>query len=282
MLKLMYITNRPDIAQIAETAGVDRIFVDMEFIGKAERQKGLDTVKSRHTVEDVRVIREAVETAEVLVRVNPIHEALPDYPSSRDEIDASIANGADILMLPFFKTVEEVRTFLNLVGGRTRTMLLVETPEAAERLDEILELPGIDEVYIGLNDLSLGYGLPFMFQTLADGTVEKLCFKLRQKGIFYGFGGIASVGEGKLPAEYIIREHYRLGSGCVILSRSFCDVTKVRHVGIINDRFLKGVRRIRQVEEECEEHAKFFRENEAEVRRRVAEICNQIRSEAGT
>ncbi len=281
MLKLMYITNRPDIAQIAETAGVDRIFVDMEFIGKADRQKGLDTVKSRHTVADVRVIKEAVETAEVLVRVNPIHDALPDYFSSKDEIDASIANGADILMLPYFKTVEEVRTFLELVNGRVRTMLLVETPEAAERLDEILELPGIDEVYIGLNDLSLGYGMPFMFQLLADGTVERLCFKLRQKGVFYGFGGIASIGSGLLPAEHIIREHYRLGSGCVILSRSFCDVSKIKHVGVINRMFLRGVRAIREVEEECEEHARFFWDNEALVRRKVAEIADAVRSEAG-
>ena len=37
-LKLMYITNRPDVALIAEQNGVDRIFVDMEYIGKAERQ----------------------------------------------------------------------------------------------------------------------------------------------------------------------------------------------------------------------------------------------------
>ena len=37
-LKLMYITNNPDVARIAEEAGVDRIFVDMEYIGKADRQ----------------------------------------------------------------------------------------------------------------------------------------------------------------------------------------------------------------------------------------------------
>ena len=43
-LKLMYITNRPEIAQIAESAGVDRIFVDMEYIGKAKRQYGTDSV----------------------------------------------------------------------------------------------------------------------------------------------------------------------------------------------------------------------------------------------
>ncbi len=275
MLKLMYITNRPEIAQIAETAGVDRIFVDMEFIGKDERQKGLDTVKSHHTLQDVAAIKGAVETAELLVRVNPIHGALPDYPDSRAEIDGAIAAGADILMLPYFKTAEEVRSFLRLVDGRARTMLLLETPEAVEQLDEILALPGIDEVHIGLNDLSIGYGKRFMFELLADGTVEQLCFKLRRKGVFYGFGGIASLGNGMLPSEYIIREHYRLGSGCVILSRSFCDVTKVRHIGVINAMFLKGVREIRELEAECEKHARFFRENEAELRRKVDLICKR-------
>ena len=101
-LKLMYITNRPEIAQNAETAGVDRIFVDLEYIGKAERQGGMDTVQSRHTLDDVKRISEAITTAELLVRVNPIHDALDNYPSSKDEIDATIEAGADILMLPFF------------------------------------------------------------------------------------------------------------------------------------------------------------------------------------
>ena len=278
MLKLMYITNQPEIAQIAESAGVDRIFVDMEFIGKSERQKGLDTVKSHHTVQDAAIIKAAVESAEVLVRVNPIHEALPDYPASREEIEATVAAGADIIMLPYFKTVEEVRTFLELVGGRTKTMLLLETPEAVACLNEILALPGIDEVHIGLNDLSLGYGLPFMFQLLADGTVEQICFQLRQHGVAYGFGGIASLGNGMLPSEFIIKEHYRLGSGCVILSRSFCDVSKIRHIGIINSLFLQGVREIRELEAECEKHAVFFRENKAELCRRVASICDMMRT----
>ena len=49
-LKLMYITNNPTVAKIAECTGVDRIFVDMEYIGKEKRQAGLDTVKSRHTI----------------------------------------------------------------------------------------------------------------------------------------------------------------------------------------------------------------------------------------
>ncbi|MBR3381740.1 MAG: aldolase [Clostridia bacterium] len=272
MLKLMYITNRPDIAQIAESAGVDRIFVDMEFIGKDVRQKGMDTVKSHHTVEDAARIKRSVETAEVLVRVNPIHDALPDYPSSEEEIDAVVKAGADIIMLPYFKTVEEVGTFLRLVNGRAKTMLLIETPEAVERIDEILELPGIDEIHIGLNDLSIGYGRKFMFELLADGTVEQLCFKFRKKGIPFGFGGVASVGNGMLPSEYIIKEHYRLGSGCVILSRSFCDVDKVNHIGVINATFLRGVKEIRKLEKECERHSRFFYDNERELVRLVGLI----------
>ena len=39
-LKLMFITNDPQTARIAQAAGVDRIFVDMEALGKAERQGG--------------------------------------------------------------------------------------------------------------------------------------------------------------------------------------------------------------------------------------------------
>ena len=273
MLKLMYITNRPDIAQIAESAGVDRIFVDMEFIGKDARQKGLDTVKCHHTVDDVRAVKNAVASAQVLVRVNPIHDALSDYFSSEDEINAVIEAGADIVMLPYFRTAGAVSRFLGTVNGRARTMLLLETPEAVENLDQILALPGIDEIHIGLNDLAIGYGRKFMFELLADGTVEQLCFRLRKRGIPFGFGGIASIGKGLLPSEYIIKEHYRLGSGCVILSRSFCDVAKLHHIGMINATFIRGVREIRDLERQCEKHSSFFYENEKELIRLVDNIC---------
>ena len=101
-LKLMYITNRPEVAQIAEGAGVDRIFVDMEYIGKAARQGGMDTVQSHHTVEDVRSLRGILTRSELQVRVNPVHDATSDYPSTEEEIDAVISAGADVIMLPFF------------------------------------------------------------------------------------------------------------------------------------------------------------------------------------
>ena len=60
MLDLIYITNNPQVAKIAEDSGVDWIFVDMEFIGKDDRQGGLDTVQNHHTIQDIRNVREAV------------------------------------------------------------------------------------------------------------------------------------------------------------------------------------------------------------------------------
>lgn len=273
-LKLMYITNRPDVAQIAEAAGVDRIFVDMEYIGKFERQGGMDTVQSYHTIADIAAVRNAITEAELMVRVNPIHQATENYGSSEEEINAAIEAGADVLMLPFFKTVDEVRTFIEMVGGRAKTFPLLETPEAVEVIDKILDLDGLDEIHIGLNDLSLGYGKKFMFELLSDGTVERLCHKFRAKEIPYGFGGIGGIGKGSLPAEYVIREHYRLGSSCAILSRSFCDVKKVQHMGEIAKIFIDGVREIRHLEAECQTYMNYFTKNRELVAQTVAQIVD--------
>ena len=280
-LKLMYITNQPEIAQIAQSAGVDRIFVDMEYIGKSDRQGGMDTVQSRHTVEDVKRIREVATKSEVLVRVNPIHDATADFCSTEQEIDEVIAAGADVVMLPFFKTAAEVARFVKAINGRVRSMILVETPESVAKIDEILEVKGIDEVFIGLNDLSLGYGMAFMFELLTNGTVEKLCEKFRRKHIPYGFGGIASLGRGVLPSEYIIREHYRLGSTCSILSRSFCNVNIIDDIDVIKSIFKNGMSEIRELELKCTLELKmgddyYFIHNKEVVDEKVHEISEKI------
>ena len=275
-LKLMYITNRPDVAMIAEKSGVDRILVDMEYIGKALRQRGMDTVQNHHTIEDVRRVRGAISEAELVVRVNPIHDALTDYPDSRDEIEAVIQAGADIIMLPYFKTLEEIRQFLSIVDGRVRTMLLLETAEAVDILDSILDMGGFDEIHIGLNDMGISYGKKFMFELLADGTVEALCRKMEVRGKFYGFGGIASLGRGMVPAEMIIKEHYRLGSRMAILSRSFCNVDKFDEIAAIEEIFFRGIREIRAFEKECEFHTRFFEENRSKLITAVAEVVDKM------
>jgi 2-keto-3-deoxy-L-rhamnonate aldolase RhmA len=278
-LELMFVTNRVDIAEAAQSAGVDRIFVDMEYIGKDDRQGGMDTVQNKHTIDDVKALRKVLNKSTLFVRCNPVHDATDNYSSTEDEIDSIVEAGADVIMLPFFQNAAQVRRFIKAVGGRVRTNLLVETPEAVENLDEILEVEGIDEIHIGLNDLHLGYGMTFMFQLVADGTVEKICEKIKKTNISYGFGGVARVGTGTLPAECVLGEHYRLGSDRVILSRAFCDVTKESTFEDIKEKFQTGVRDLREFEKELidwteERHLS----NHKETKRCVDKIVEMIKN----
>lgn len=241
-LKLMYITNKPQVAIIAQKYGVDRIWVDLETLGKAERQGHMDSVKSHHSVEDIQKIVPFLKQSEMLVRVNPLNV------DSEEEINAVIEAGADLIMLPMWKTAEEVQTFLQFVDGRVKTILLLETKEAVECLDEVLVAGGVDEIHIGLNDLHLSYNMNFMFEPLANGMVEAICRKIDRYHIPYGFGGIAKLGYGDLPAENIIQEHYRLGSTRAILSRSFCNAEQISSFEEIEQIFAINMQTLREYE----------------------------------
>lgn len=270
-LKLMYITNNVDVAKVAQANGVDRIWVDLETLGKQERQRHIDSVKSKHSIEDIRKIVPILSSSEMLVRVNPLN------PKSEEEINEVIDAGADIIMLPMWKSADDVAKFLKIVNKRVKTTLLLETKEAVECLDEVLENGGFDEIHIGLNDLHLSYHLKFMFELLTNKTVEKICDKIKKYDIPYGFGGIAKIGEGALPAEKIIMEHYRLGSTRAILSRSFCNVERTSSLDEITDIFNKNMEVQRNFEREVTKMSnEEFNNNRIEIDKCVKQIVKQM------
>jgi hypothetical protein len=215
MLNLMLITGEPALAAYAIECGVQRIFVDLETLGKQARQGHRDTLISSHTIHDVKAVRAVIPGRELLVRVNPIHA------DSAAEIEAVVSAGADIIMLPMFQNMAEVRLATAAIRGRCKFMPLVETPAAVELVSELAREPGVDEIYVGLNDLHLALGLDFMFELVSDGTVERIALQCRAAKMPFGFGGIARVDEGMLPGELVLAEHHRLGSSAVILSRTF-------------------------------------------------------------
>lgn len=269
-LKLMYITNRPEVALIAQKYGVDRIWIDLETLGKEERQPG-NTVKSHHTIDDIKKIKPILTTSELLVRINPWNEGSPE------EIEKVIEAGADMIMLPMWKSVLEVKRFLEAVAGRVKTTLLLETKEAVNCVDEVLKLKP-DEIHIGLNDLHLSFRKTFMFEMLADGTVETLCQKCKAAGIPYGFGGIARLGKGDLKSETVIMEHKRLGSTRAILSRSFCDANTCKDVSEIELIFADSMKELYAFEEVCNSCTpEMFEQNRETVRFSVYEIVRKIK-----
>ncbi len=168
-------------------------------------------------------------------------------------------------MLPYFKTIKEVDTFIRYVDTRAKTCLLVETPEAATLLETIVEIPGINMIHIGLNDMHLALKMKFMFQLLTDGSVDKWARVIKSKGIMFGFGGLASLDGGIVPGQMILKEHYRLGSRMVILSRSFCNTDQMRDLNEIRTLFRNGIRDIRMLETECLHQSSEYFSSEDEI-----------------
>lgn len=215
MLELFQITNDPAFARRCDAIAGVRLFVDLEAMGKAERQAGRDTFISPHRLDDVAAIKAELQRAKLMVRVNPLH------PGSAAEVEAVLARGADRLMLPMFSDAGQVREFCALVGGRAPVTTLLETPGALRTLPEWIATPGLAEVFVGLNDLHLALGHRFMFEPLALGLVDQVAAACREQGLPFGFGGIAQLDGGLLPGRDVLAEHLRLGSGAVILSRTF-------------------------------------------------------------
>ncbi|MCA9015509.1 MAG: hypothetical protein KDA77_09295, partial [Planctomycetaceae bacterium] len=211
-MKYLFITDCPEIAGYVDQCGVDRIFVDLEILGKVKRQGGRDTVISRHKRENVKKVKQAVRHAEVLVRVNPLN------PQSTDEIESVIEQGADCLMLPMFRSLEEVEWFCQRVDSRAQVVPLVETVGAMNQLEQIVQVPGVSQIHIGLNDLHLDLELNFMFELMSNGMVEQMASVCKLAGIPFGIGGISTVDQGLVSGSMILSEHARLGSEWVILS----------------------------------------------------------------
>jgi hypothetical protein len=110
-----------------------------------------------------------------------------------------------------------------------------------------------------------------MFEPLALGHVDQVAEAARKQGVRFGFGGIARLDEGMLPGRDVLAEHLRLGSGAVILSRTF------HRAG--EGSFEEQVAQLRRAEEELA--ARSADEIEAD-RLRIAAVIRQIAAGMGS
>lgn len=204
------------LAAEADAAGVDRIGLDLERIGKAERQSGRATWHSPHQLKDLAPLAARIATDKLFVRCNGMHAGTPD------EVETLIDSGVGILMLPNFTTEAEVANFVDLVADRARVVPLVERT-AAQAIIPILPALGIREIHIGLNDLSIDLGRPNRLEVLASSFMDRLCQTARTAGLRFGVGGLARAGDDSLPvpSDHVIAQHPRLGSTGALLARSF-------------------------------------------------------------
>lgn len=225
---LSLITNDPIMTAYAQSAGIDRIMIDLEVKGKSSRQQGKDLFLSTHTRSDIPIIRKVCNKDTLFVRINPIDR------DSKEEIDTVVKMGADIIMLPYFHTIDEVKTFLKLTNGSVMTSLLIETKEAAELLSELIELAGVNEIHFGLNDLGISCGYKNIFEPILNGSLEEYAKIINYKKIPWGFGGIGKLSNVTLPInpKLLLYEQIRLKASRGWLGRSFRDALDEKNIEI--------------------------------------------------
>lgn len=207
---VLFSKNPPFIRQAVES-GVDSIIVDWECIGKEQRQALYDTQINNDTLEDLRRVR-ACTKAKVICRVNSYGA------TTAEEVEHAVVAGADEILLPMVRTLEEVETVLGQVDGRCGVGILVETVAAVKLAGELARLP-LSRVYVGLNDLAIERNTPNIFTALVDGTVDRMRPLFR---IPFGFGGLTLPDRGHpIPCRLLIGELARLWCNFSFLRRSF-------------------------------------------------------------
>lgn len=170
---------------------------------------------SPHTLDDLAAL--PLSRAQRFARIDPLHDG------SAAQIDAALACGAQVLMLPMTMDASHAAAFARYVAGRATAVLLVEHIDAVRRLDSIVRVPGIDEVHIGLNDLALSLQLPNRWLALAGDLVADAGAIVVGAGLRFGVGGIGRAGDRDLPvpSDLVYAEYARTGATSALIARSF-------------------------------------------------------------
>lgn len=214
---LTLFTRDPELALAADRAGVDRIGVDIERLGKNARQSHLSTWISDHQELDLVPLRKQLVRARLFARCNPLHAG------SSAEIDRLLDLGVQVIMLPFFHEAGEAEQFIRLVDGRATPVLLLETAAAASSVADICRVGGVEEIHIGLNDLYLSLGWKSHFEVLVSDLLERLSAAILESGLRLGVGGLGRAGDNSLPvpADLVYAQYPRLGASAALISRVF-------------------------------------------------------------
>ncbi len=161
------VLGSPEVASALATSGLDWVCLDAQH-GLFDRAALHATLRSRRP-----------GWADVLVRVSALDEAAIGFA-----LDA----GASTVIVPMVETREQAERAARAVhypprGARSwgpvaplwgatataagRCWIMVETPAALARLDELLSTPGVDGVFVGPFDLALALGVE-LDELLAD------------------------------------------------------------------------------------------------------------------
>ena len=215
--RFTFFTNNICQAEWADKAGITNIGPDLEVFNKHLRQDAKKTWISDHQESDIPKVYQRIASHKRFVRCNPINSG------SKSEINSLIEQGAETIMLPYFFNIQQATTFIEIIDGRAAPFLLVETDCAAQILDKLIELEGVKEIHLGLNDLHLTLGMKNHFELLCSPLMEELCTLLKNSSMPFGFGGVGRALDNSLliSSDLVYAQYPRLGASGALISRVF-------------------------------------------------------------
>lgn len=210
-------TADPHVAAAAQAAGVDRIGVDLEVRGKAQRQASRPSWIAGHTLDDLRRIVDVLSTSLCFARIHPFELG------GREELEEVLGLGAQVVMLPMFTSARQALEFVRAVDGRAQPVLLLETVAAAEDITALVASDMDFEVHIGLNDLGIARGHASPFQVLTDPLVGEIARRVLGSGRRLAVGRLARPDQADLPvpADLVCALTVSLGAEGSFLSQYF-------------------------------------------------------------
>jgi 2-dehydro-3-deoxyglucarate aldolase/4-hydroxy-2-oxoheptanedioate aldolase len=232
----------PGIGHILAAAGCDFAFLDMEHSGfSAETVKaalrfleagGVPTLvrvpsRDRHDISRLAdvgaeaIMVPLVGSAEV---ARAAADALKYPPEGRRGVALGIAHDR-------YRNPPTPAAGLAAANARTGLVILIETAEAVEAVEEIAAVPGVDALWIGHFDLSTSLGIPGAFEDPRfRAAIARVVAAGRAKGL--GLGRLVS---SSVEAEQAWRDGFRMlcwsGDVWLLQQAVAAGMTELRRLG---------------------------------------------------
>ena len=188
----------PTVAELLTHAGCEWLLIEMEHNGldMAQVEHILMAVKGTDTVPMVRIpsadpvfIQRALDIGGMGIAVPMVRTVAEAEAIVRASRYPPVGRRSFGPLRASHYTVE-YETYFEKANENILIMLIIETPEAVENLEEIASVPGIDVLFIGAFDLCLSMGLnPFKLPLPEiDAVMEKALEVGRSCGVGVGAG----------------------------------------------------------------------------------------------
>jgi 2-keto-3-deoxy-L-rhamnonate aldolase RhmA len=191
-----------DIAVAAHSCGFDALSVDLEHsvISEADAAQICVTAMLAGVTPLVRLPSHEAHVANRILDAGALGVIAP-HVESADEARAVVAackfspQGARSVSYHWphlgYRTHHDARTVSAAFNAATTVIVMLESPQAVERVDEIAAVPGVDIVHIGSVDLSDAMGLPGELDApRMMAAYERVIGACRRHGKVAGIGGV--------------------------------------------------------------------------------------------